>query len=288
MNTLKQLLIYSLFVAIICSCNSAGSVLHENQTQTKGKLFIIGGGKRSTAMIDRLIVEAGVDIKGYILILPMASAEEDTAIFYSSKQFADRGVDSIFSIHSDTSKKYSESTLQLIQNASLIYIAGGDQNRFMKAIEGTPIQELLHKAYNNGATIAGTSAGAAVMSQKMISGNEIKHPVYTGNYPTIEANNIEVAKGLGFIDKVIVDQHFIKRQRLNRLIAVCLENPENTCIGIDEATAIIVKGNNVEVVGDSQVIVLKHLKAETKVVNGLLGGKSLDLSIYLPGDSFII
>lgn len=288
MRKFKQLLILSLLISIIISCSQKEVEKQNIQVQSKGKLFIIGGGKRSVSLIDRLIVEAGVDKKGYILIMPMASEEKDSAIFYSSKQFTNRGVDSVFFMHSDSIKKCNESVFQLIQNASLIYISGGDQNRFMKAIEGTPIQEILKKAYMDGATIAGTSAGAAVMSLKMISGNEIKHPVYTGNYPTIEANNIEIVKGLGFIDNVIIDQHFIKRQRLNRLIAVCLENPENTCIGIDEATAILVKNNLIEVIGDSQVIVIKHVRAETKIVDGLLGGKDLDLSIYLPGDQFKI
>lgn len=269
---------------IIVSCKQNNTTQPSVDEQCTGKLFIIGGGKRTPPLLDRLINEAGIDKKGSVLILPMASEQEDSAIYYSSKQFIDRGIDSVYSINSELIKSLPNTAISLIQNASLIYISGGDQNRFMKAIEGTPIQKALKEAYCKGATISGTSAGAAVMSKKMISGNEKKHPVYTGNYPTIEANNIEIVEGLGFIDKVIVDQHFVKRQRLNRLIAVCLENPENSCIGIDESTAILVKGNTIEVVGESQVIVIKHVRAETKIVNGLLGGKNLDLSIYLPGD----
>jgi len=288
MNAPKQILLLSLIFTLISSCNQNEIAQKNDQSSNKGKLFIIGGGDKSIALIDRLIHEAGVDTAGYVLILPMASEEEDTAIFYGTKQFAERGVDSIYSIHSDTTKNYPDSIIKLIENASLIYISGGDQNKFMKAIAGTPIQSILKKAYQNGATISGTSAGAAVMSKKMISGNEIKHPIYTGDYKTIEANNIEIAEGLGFIDQVIIDQHFIKRQRLNRLISVCLENQESTCIGIDESTAILVKNNSIEVVGDSQVIVIKHIGAETKIVNGLLGGKDLSLSIYLPGDIFKI
>jgi cyanophycinase len=288
MKLLKQMLVLLFFTTILISCSQKESPKPEVKVQSKGKLFIIGGGKRSISLIDRLIKEAGVDKKGYIVILPMASEQEDSAIFYSVKQFSDSKIDSIYTIHSDTTKSYTDSVFKLLQNASLIYISGGDQNRFMKAISGTPIQEILKNAYINGATIAGTSAGAAVMSQKMITGNELKHPEYTGKYSSIESNNIEIAHGLGFIDQVIIDQHFIKLQRLNRLLAVCLENPETTCIGIDEATAILVKGGVIEVIGDSQVIVVKHVRAETKVVNGLLGGKDLDLSIYLPGDIFNI
>ena len=81
------------------SCQQSPMVQDDAGAQTQGKLFIIGGGKRPVSMIDRMISESGVDESGYILILPLASGEPDSAIYYSSKQFSDRGVDSILSIH---------------------------------------------------------------------------------------------------------------------------------------------------------------------------------------------
>lgn len=284
MKTPKLLLPLALLFLTL-SCQQSREVHHDAGQAVLGKLFIIGGGKRPVEMIDRMITESGLDDSGYVLILPWASGEPDSAIYYSSKQFSDRGLDSIRFIHPAALKGDLASLINLIENASLIYISGGDQSRFMKLIHETPIGEGLFEAYVNGATIAGTSAGAALMSAKMITGNEFKHPVYTGRFRSIEANNIELASGLGLLDGAIIDQHFIKRERWNRLIAVCLENPENICIGIDESTALIVYEGVAEVVGESQVITLKHSCAETKIVNGLLGGMDLDLSIYLPGDS---
>ncbi|MDF1548898.1 MAG: Type 1 glutamine amidotransferase-like domain-containing protein, partial [Bacteroidales bacterium] len=152
----------------------------------------------------------------------------------------------------------------------------------------SPVYDAIHQAFKNGALIAGTSAGAAVMSKKMITGNEIKHPEYTGNFRTIESNNIEIKEGLGLNRSIIVDQHFVKRMRMNRLIATCLENPMETCIGIDESTAILIEGDKATVYGESQVIVLKHTTAETKIMDGLLGGEKMELNVYLPGDSFKI
>jgi len=286
MKTFKIILLTSL-ILLQASCKQETNSLQQ-QNVCKGKLFIIGGGKRPDYMIKRLIKESGVDTSGYAIILPMASEEEDSAIYYGMKQFTDMGVNSVRSVNSTLVKEFPDSCLQLIRKASLIYISGGDQNRFMNIIEGTSVKETLLEVYCKGATIAGTSAGAAVMSHKMITGNEIKHPDYTGDYKSIEANNIELKNGLGFLDQTIIDQHFIRRRRLNRMIAVCLENPESTCIGIDESTALLIKGGIVEVVGESQVIVLKHVCAETKIVNGLLGGKNMDMSVYLPGDSIRI
>jgi cyanophycinase len=119
----------------------------------------------------------------------------------------------------------------------------------------------------------------------MITGNEFKHPVYTGDFPTIEANNIELKPGLGLLSDIIIDQHFVKRQRMNRLITVSLENPGKTCIGIDESTALLVRPGSAEVVGESQVILIRHREADTRIVNGLLGGRNMELSVYLPGDT---
>ena len=118
--------------------------------------------------------------------------------------------------------------------------------------------------------------------------DEKKNKIYTGNYKTIQANNIEISTGLGFVDKLIVDQHFIKRMRMNRLISVCLENPDYQCVGIDESTAILVANDIISVFGENQVIAIKHNGTETKIVNGLLGGTNITLDFYLPGDSFKI
>ena len=85
---------------------------------------------------------------------------------------------------------------------------------------------------------------------------------------------------------VIIDQHFIKRQRLNRLVAASIENPEELCIGIDESTAIIVKRKNIRVTGAGQVISIRNRDAIRRVQNGMLGTENLHISVYLPGETF--
>ncbi len=158
----------------------------------------------------------------------------------------------------------------------------------MSIVKGTPLHQAILDAYKNGALIAGTSAGAAVQSKKMITGNELKYEEYTGRYRTIESDNIEVAEGLGLIEGVIIDQHFIWRMRMNRLISAAIENPEDVLIGIDESTAILVEGKKISVRGKSQIVVLSNEGLNKKVMNGLLGAENMKLSVYLPGDSFIL
>jgi cyanophycinase len=180
----------------------------------------------------------------------------------------------------------SQSRIDSMLKAKLIYISGGDQTRFMNIVGKGPIYKAIKAAYKNGATIAGTSAGAAVMSKKMITGVNLKHPELEGKFPSIEPQNIEVTEGLGMIENIIVDQHFIKRQRLNRLISVSLENPAETCVGIDESTAIIVTGNTFTVAGENQVVVLRNSQKSKKIKGNLLGGRGLRLEVLLPGETW--
>lgn len=281
---MKRISGYLLIVIIITS--SCYAELH-TELAPKGSLFIIGGGKRPPEMIKDMIRLSGSDTAGYIVVLPMSSSEPDSAAYYGELQFRKQGIENIHTIISGKGglSDYQDS---LIRNAKLIYITGGDQARFMDSVRNTNAIDALWNSFENGALICGTSAGAAVQSKLMITGDQKKHSVYTGYFQTIEAENIILAEGLGFAEDIIIDQHFIKRQRLNRLLAVILENPSKTGIGIDESTAIHVAGKNITVYGESQVIVIKGNNSEPKIQNGLLGGQNLEISVYLPGESFTL
>jgi cyanophycinase len=287
---MKNFLVTSLlfWVFLLLACNQPSSP-GPGSTEPSGSLFIIGGGTRPPAMIQRLIQRAGVQDSGTIFLLPMASSEPDSAVFYGKKQFLAQGIseDRLQSYNFEKGK-YPVDQVKDLKQAKLIYITGGDQQRFMEVVAGSPVFDAIHEAYSKGATVAGTSAGAAVMSKKMITGNEFKHPEYTGDFRTIEADNMELVEGLGLLPQAIVDQHFIYRMRMNRLISVAIENPEETCIGIDESTAILVHGDTAEVVGEWQVVVLKNKNGGMKIHKGLLGDESLELSVFLPGDTFLI
>lgn len=278
-----------LLAAFMVSCGQTDRIeVVSEADQIEGKLFIIGGGKRPAYLIEELIDEAAVRDSGLVLVMPMASSEEDTAAYYSSKQFLDLGVKRVLALSSGMIAKDLDSVRSLIGEASLIYISGGAQDKFMKAVVPNNLCEDIRRAYENGAVISGTSAGAAVMSSMMITGDQLKHPVYTGDFKTIEANNIILEEGLGLLSQAIVDQHFVQRQRLNRLISVVLENPDKVGLGIDESTALLVKDGKGIVKGESQVIVLRHPCAETKIVNGMIGGKEMSMDVLLPGDTICL
>lgn len=253
---------------------------------SKGKLFIIGGGSRPDFLVDRMIKEAGLKSGETVAIFPHASEEQDSSFYYAKQQFEKRNLKALDCAFKKD-EKLPPSKLDSLKTAKLIYIGGGDQVRFMEIINSNPeVKNLLKSAYQNGKMIAGTSAGAAVMSEVMITGNQLKYKDYENTFDNIEIKNVETKQGLGFIKTAVIDQHFVVRSRYNRLLSLIIENPTYKGIGIDEGTAILVKNGAAEVVGRAQVIVFKNPKQSKKLNGDKLGAKGITLDIYLNGEKF--
>ena len=262
---------------------SAGSPASDAQ----GQLFIIGGGDRPPSLTARMVEAAGLGPDDYVVILPMASSVPDSAATWSGESFAALGV-RVAGLQFSKDAAPPPARLDSLRRARLIYIAGGDQVRFMDVVAGTPIEDAIHHAYRSGSLIAGTSAGAAVMSAQMLTGDQNNHPEYTPTYEFLEADNIDLAPGLGLLTGVIVDQHFLRRSRHNRLLTAVMEFPEITGIGIDESTAILVRGGRAEVVGSAQVLVFHNPDRSVTRRDGKLGARNLRVDVYLPGESFAL
>jgi len=154
---------------------------------------------------------------------------------------------------------------------------------------GTKLLDKVFEIYNNGGVVGGSSAGAAVMSEVMITGNELLHNDSTGSFITIEKNNIETKQGFGFLKTAIIDQHFLKRKRHNRTIAAVIEHPNLLGVAIDESTSIIVYPDDTfEVYGSYQVLVYdptngKNIREDKK---GNLGISDMKLHVLISGDKF--
>jgi cyanophycinase len=257
--------------------------------KNKGKLFIIGGGHRSDALMTQLVNLSDLKKKDYIVVLPMSSEEPDSAYIYFKKQFEKLTPNPIVMLNFDNTTAFNKVLNDSLQNAKLIFISGGDQSRFMNVVKNTPTFTAIHHAYKNGSTIAGTSAGAAVMCEHMITGNQKLETKYTETFNNIRYDNLETTVGLGLIKNVIIDQHFLKRSRYNRLLSALVEFPTHIGIGIDESTALIVRDKEIEIVGESEVIVVKKPKGITKSKKeNLVSIKSLEMAIYNEGQKFKI
>jgi len=261
------------------------SLFANAQSKTaKGNLFIIGGGNRSDELMKQMLHTAELKPSDYIIVLPMASEVPDAGFGTLSTQLQKLDPRTIknfnFARHDVNDKKWTDS----LANAKLIYILGGDQSRFMNVVLNTPVYAAIHKAYQNGATIAGTSAGAAVMSKYMITGKQLLDTVYKETFNKLWDKNIEFSQGMGLLENTIIDQHFLKRNRYNRLISALAAYPDLVCVGIDESTAIIVHGNNATVAGESQVIRLAKPKNLKKTGEGLIKFDQAEFGIFTAGD----
>lgn len=255
----------------------------------KGKLFIIGGGDRSDDLMKQVLSVADLTKKDYIVVLPMSSEEPDSSFIFFKTQMVKLTSNPIVMLNFNATTAQNKTLTDSLQKAKLIFISGGDQVRFMNVVHNTPIKMAIQKAYENGSTISGTSAGAAVMSEKMITGNQKLQKEYSGTFDNIRYDNLETSEGLGLLTTAVIDQHFLKRNRYNRLLSALVEFPALTGIGIDEGTAIIVRNNQVEVAGESEVIVVRNPKGILKAKkNNLISIENLQMSIYTAGQKFNI
>ena len=282
LNTLPHLKRSFILLFLVC-CN----LIHAQKTN--GKLFIIGGGQRSDIFMMQLIDVAALQKKDYIVVLPMSSKEPDSAYIYFKKQVGKLTPHPIVMLNFNKNTAYNKVLTDSLAKAKLIYVSGGDQTRFMNIVHKTPIYTAIHDAYKSGGTIAGTSAGAAVMCEHMITGNQKLESKYTETFDNIRFDNLETATGLGLIKNVIIDQHFLKRSRYNRLLSALVEFPSYTGIGIDESTAVIVRNKEIEIAGTSEVIVVKKPKGIIKSKKGnTVSIRSIEMGVFTEGQKFKI
>jgi cyanophycinase len=267
----------------------ASPVPSRGEDPPRGTLFIIGGGTRTPEMISRFVELAGGPGTASILVLPMASSDPETVGARQAEGFLRAGAVRAEHMVFDRTAAAADSTIRRLEGFTGVFFSGGDQSRLAAVLAGTPVLERLRTMYRQGAVIGGTSAGAAVMSAVMITGNETLNRDTANAFSLIRKNNIETAPGFGFIETAVIDQHFVRRKRHNRLLSVVLERPHLLGIGIDEATAIVVnRGAAFDVLGEGSVIVFDAAGARDVAAdgNGNLAAAEIRTHILVHGDSY--
>ena len=238
--------------------------------QARGVIVAVGGGGTTDAIVARTLELAGGK-NAIVAVLPQSSAAEGAGDS-SVKMWLAAGAKEARKV--DFTDPGAKAALEA---STLIWMPGGDQNRLMKAIEGTGLDEVIRARYRAGAVVGGTSAGAAVLSSLMITGE--------ADLKSLTAGKTELAKGLGIWEAGIFDQHFLQRQRNNRLLSAVLDHPGMVGVGIDEATAAIVRNGHIEVVGRSAVVVYdtRKAKAEKTDAGGVVAGTGIVTSVLRQG-----
>jgi cyanophycinase len=217
----------------------------------RGYLMPIGGAEdkgNDPRILGRFLEICGGE-KARIVVIPTASRLPDTGTMYSDL-FMDLGAEkALFTDINERSDCDDELLLEEMDAATGIFVTGGNQLRLSGILGGTPVGQRLRRLNAEGIPIAGTSAGAAMMSQHMIVGGA------SGNSP--REDGVNLAPGIGLINTAIIDQHFSQRDRLGRLLTALSYNPFLIGVGVDEDTAFLIDENSKgEVVGNGVVTIL--------------------------------
>lgn len=233
----------------------------------KSRTLVIIGGKEDRAGEMAILNEVAKRVgKGRLVIATVASTVGDELWLDYRAIFRKLGVKQISHLDVVNRKEaIDQRALKAVEGASAVFFTGGDQLKITSELGGTAACEEIVKVFERGGMIAGTSAGASVMSETMlVSGSS------DGSYRI--GASVRTAPGLGFVKNMIIDQHFAERGRIARLIGVIAQNPRHLGIGIDEDTAIIMDENeSFRVIGRGAVYVIDaHEATESNVADAAI------------------
>jgi cyanophycinase len=238
--------------------------------ENQGKLLIIGGAedKEGDCKILREFLRCAGGTKAHIVIMTAATSLPGEVGDNYIRVFERLGAEDVRVLDTQTPEDANNPEyLEAIEQASGIFFTGGDQARIISCLKDTKLDAAMHKRYSEGIIIGGTSAGAAMMPDMMIiEGDSETNP---------RVDVVAMGPGMGFLPGVVIDQHFAQRGRLGRLVTALLLQPAVLGFGIDENTAILVSGDELEVIGESAVTVIDESEKLHDNIEGRLKDEGL-------------
>jgi cyanophycinase len=268
----------------------------------KGKLIAIGGSVekdidkiekklkadfRKEVILDEMIRHAGGNKSRFEIITSATDEPEEAAEVFTDIFKKMGGVNlGVLDIH-DRQCANDPENLKRLEQANLLLFTGGDQNQIIDYLKDTKTHELISVRYkNDDFVIAGSSAGAAMMGEKMIEAGKKSH--------VLKKNDLKTGEGLGFIKELLFDTHFIQRGRFERLAEGISVFPDKLGIGLGEDTAMVIEnGNECEVIGSGMVSVIDGNEFDYDHYEKLKDGSvisliNLKVHILSPHDKFYI
>lgn len=213
------------------------------------RLLVVGGGKRPPDAMKRFVDWSG-GMRSRILVITWASAEPEESFAALEKDLRNAGAGDV--IHAPV-RPLDENGKTVaaaeITKATGVFFSGGDQNRIMDVLADESLLKLIRERYARGTPFGGTSAGAAAMSDPMMTGD--------ADLKLLDGAQVGIAPGIGFVPNVMFDQHFLVRQRHNRLFGLIDKNPAWLGVGIDEDSAVLITDARwMTAVGATQVFIV--------------------------------
>jgi cyanophycinase len=211
-----------------------------------GTLVIVGGGMIPEVIFERFFEGAGGHDAKIIVVPTAGSAEEYDESFSGVGMFKRAGATNVHLLHTrDRNVANSDEFVAVLSDATAVWFGGGRQWRTADAYLGTKTEAAFHDVLKRGGVIGGSSAGATIQGSYLVRGAP------KGNHIMMSPGH---EQGFGFIRNCAIDQHLLVRKRENDMLRVIRKHPHLLGIGIDESTALVVRGNTAEVIGKSKAL----------------------------------
>ncbi len=234
----------------------------------RGALVIVGGAMRSPEIYRRFIELAGGPDAPLVMIPTAGGGEEYDDFYQGLNSWRANGAHNLTVLHTnDPAEADTEEFVQPLLDAAGVYFFGGRQWRLVDAYGGTRTEREIRAVLDRGGVIGGSSAGATIQGSYLVRGDTRTNTVMMGDH----------TEGFGYLRNVAIDQHVLRRNRHFDLIEVIETHPHLLGIGVDENTALVVRGDAAEVIGESYVLVYD---------NRTTTGPSGEFYFLAPGDRF--
>jgi cyanophycinase len=266
----------------------AGYAELSQEKHKRGSLMIVGGGDTPLTIQQRFVELAGGAGRARIAIFPMATTEYDEEAEEVLAEFKWLGAETVI-LNMDREQAQSRSMDAILAGFNGFWFLGGDQNVLAASLLGTRALRTIEFQYEKGAVIGGTSAGAAVMTATMLTGERRTASGRINEDPNAVAlRSTEVTPGFGLLPGAIIDQHFSRRSRDNRLVSAVLDNPQLLGVGIDEETALIVRPDGKwEVLGNGHIKIYDARRAYiVNEDNDMVGASGIRMHVLPRGSQF--
>jgi cyanophycinase len=250
----------------------------------QGALIAIGGheDKEGAKVILKEVVRR---MQGDILVLATVASHQPEGYYEMyHKAFGELGIKEVRELYVDERSQTTEpEKLVLFDGAAGVFFTGGDQLRISSQIGDTPIERQVRDILKRGGVVAGTSAGASMMSDTML--------VRGRGQESYRIGDLSMAPGMGLVRNMVIDQHFAERGRFGRLLGAVAHNPRILGVGLDEDTAAIIEGDMISVIGRAAVYVVDgddvtHTNVAEAEADYALSMHNVRLHVLTEGDGF--
>ncbi|HEV3037185.1 MAG TPA: cyanophycinase [Candidatus Angelobacter sp.] len=269
------LILLVLLIIAIPLVRAGGGASAKSIGPSKGSLIIVGGGRLGPEIVSRFIELAG-GAQANFVVIPTAIGDKVNVDLEKNRFLNAFGVKNFVVLHTrDRSEADSKEFAEPLRHASGVWIEGGRQWRLADAYHGTLTEREIKAVLDRGGVVGGSSAGATIQGSFLVRGASGTPENPDGD------NTIMIApphiEGFGLLQNAAIDQHVITRHRENDLVPVIDAHPELLGIGIDESTAIVVHGDEFEIIGKSKVGIYDGKDHDGKKYYFLSSGQKFDL-----------